>query len=414
MKKIVNVAIAIFLIVGINACKKDDDLDVQLAKIKVILTASPEFVNVASVQNVAVYLTNTGDNTKSAVFTDVDGVATFANVAPGNYNISSQVTLTAEEAGPITGVYEELTLNATKTGVNLVSGSDISEEIVLDGKASGDLVIKEFYYNGANDPTWATLFKDQFVEIYNNSDKVIFADGLYLANLAPGTYGTDASDIPLGLPMDEFVYADKILQIPGNGQDNPIQPGESVVIALNAVDYSDGGVNDYTVDLSNATFETYAISWLESLGRTGSQFFDLDNVDVPNMTNIYLNIENNGWFNFNTTGSSIAIFRNDNFTVETVIDPRVAQPGYENNLVKIKVDDIIDGIDMMVNSSTAAFKRLPTSIDAGFNFVSANSYTSESVRRKVAKEVNGRKVLMDSNNSSNDFEVIPHATPGTF
>ncbi|MGM0504259.1 MAG: DUF4876 domain-containing protein, partial [Bacteroidota bacterium] len=207
----------------------------------------------------------------------------------------------------------------------------------------------------------------------------------------------------------------KILRIPGNGTDNPVQPGESIVICLNAVDYTDGGANaDISVDLSTADFETYAVSWLESLGRTGNSYFDLDNVDVPNMECVYLNIENNGWFNFDIESASIAIFRNDNFAIEQIADPRVETPSSSDYFAKINVDDIVDGIDMMYNAETSEFKRLPSSIDAGFKYIDGDTYTSKSVRRKVANEVDGRKILKDTNNSTNDFEVTDLPTPGGF
>ncbi len=391
-----------------------DDDDVELASLYVTVDVADSFSGL-SVSDIYVYVTNTVDGGVDSALTDASGIATFLDKAPGTYNVSATMELTAEEAGVASGYYEEMTLNAVENNVELLGGFEQETTITLDGEASSSLVIKEFYYSGANDPTYSILFKDQFVEIYNNSDEVVYADGLYIANLAPSTSGSDANDVPLGLDLTEYVYAQKVLRVPGNGTENPIQPGESIVICLNAVDYTNGGANaDISVDLSNADFETYAVDWLESLGRTGNAWFDLDNVDVPNMECIYLNIENYGWFNFTTEGASVAIFRNDNFTVETVVDPRVETPVYSSYMVKVAVDDIIDGIDMMANAETGDFKRLPSSIDAGFNYVEGSSYTSQSVRRKVAKEVDGRKILQDTNNSTNDFEVIDLATPGSF
>lgn len=411
-KLLFSVTVIAFFAISFVAC--DDDDDVQLANLEVTVEAASTFSGL-TLSDIYVYITNTIDGGVDSALTDVSGVAAFIDIAPGTYNVSASMDLTAEEAGAASGYYEAMTLNAVENNVELLGGFDSEVTITLDGKASSSLVIKEFYYNGANDPTYSILFKDQFVEIYNNSDEIVYADGLYLAELSPTTSGSGANDVPLGLDLTEYVYAQKILRVPGSGQDNPIQPGESIVICLNAVDYTDGGANaDISVDLSTADFETYAIDWLESLGRTGNAWFDLDNVDVPNMECIYLNIENYGWFNFYSVSSSIAIFRNDNFTIETVVDPRVETPEYSSYMVKINVEDIIDGIDMMYNAETGNFKRLPSSIDAGFNYIEGDSYTSKSVRRKVAKKVSGRKILQDTNNSTNDFEVIDLPTPGGF
>lgn len=49
-------------------------------------------------------------------------------------------------------------------------------------------------------------------------------------------------------------------------------------------------------------------------------------------------------------------------------------------------------------------KRIPTVLDAGINSV-GNAYTGTSLRRKVKQDINGRKVLLDTNNSTTDFEV---------
>lgn len=397
---------------GFNACSSDDE--VKLANLMVQLDVEDTFTGL-STGDINVLLTNTIDNGTVTVSTNASGIAQFVDIAPGTYNVTATMNLSSEEAGASCGYYEEMTLNAVENNVQLMGGVDSEVTITLDGKPSSSLVIKEFYYNGANDPTYSILFKDQFVEIYNNSAEVAYADGLYLASLAPSTSGSNENDVPLDLDHSEFVYASKILRIPGSGEDYPIQPGGSIIVCLNAVDYTNDGANaDITVDLSTADFETYAIDWLESIGRTGSTYFDLDNVDVPNMECIYLNIENYGWFNFDITSASIAIFKNDNYTVEQAVDPSKETPAFHDYYAKISVEDIIDGIDMMYNAETSDFKRLPLSVDAGFNFIEGDSYTSKSVRRKVSKEVNGRNILMDTNNSTNDFEVTDLPTPRGF
>ncbi|WP_372756272.1 DUF4876 domain-containing protein [Labilibaculum sp.] len=384
----------------------NDDSEVSLANLSVSVSASDDFSAVAT-SDLYVYLENTTDNSKDSVLTDASGMAYFYDIAPGTYSLSSYITLSAEEAGSASGYYEEITLNGTESNVDLFGGIDSEASLVLDGKPSSSLIIKEFYYSGANDPSWATLSKDQYIEIYNNSSEVVYADGLYIASLVPQNNGSDATATVSSLSFEEYVYADKIAQVPGSGSEYPIEAGESIVIAFDAIDWSNGGANDYTVDLSGADFELYAIDWLESQGRLGNSWMDLDNVDVTNMDMIYMNVENYGMFSFLSTGASVAILRCDETPSELIEDPEITTPTY---YTKLSVDDIIDGIDMLYDSESAAYKKLPSSVDAGFNYVEGSSYTSLKVRRTVAKTTtDGRIVYKDTNNSSQDFESV-HVT----
>lgn len=386
------------------SCSNDDSV-VELANLQVTVTTVESFSSVAT-DNLYVYLQNTTDNSKDSTLTDANGVANFIDVAPGIYNLSCVKPLTKEEAGEASGYYEEITLNGTASDVNLFGGVDTNEDIVLDGKPSSSLTIEEFYYSGANDPSYAVGFKDQFVKIYNNSSEVVYADGLYLASIVPNANGSSDNDIISTMDFSEFVYADKIAQVPGSGTEYPIEPGASITIAFNAVDYSDSGANDYTVDLSGADFELYAIDWLESLDRKGNAWMDIDNVDVTNMNMIYLQAENYGMFTFNTTGASVVIFRSDVAPSVIVTNPDLSQTK-PIHYMQINVADIVDGVEMLASSGSAAFKRLPSGVDAGFNYIESGSYTSKSVRRKAAKTTaDGRIIYKDTNNSTEDFEVI--------
>ena len=77
---------------------------------------------------------------------------------------------------------------------------------------------------------------------------------------------------------------------------------------------------------------------------------------------------------------------------------------------------IKDGVDFVKNTSTGpnlSTKRLYDEIDAGCTHIEAiNGYTGEVVYRKTARVYpDGRKKLMDTNNSSNDFKVSTTIKP---
>jgi len=56
-------------------------------------------------------------------------------------------------------------------------------------------------------------------------------------------------------------------------------------------------------------------------------------------------------------------------------------------------------------------KRLQNSLDAGPANVNAGEYSSQSLVRKTARTVGGRKILKDTNHSANDFITKSKADP---
>ena len=76
---------------------------------------------------------------------------------------------------------------------------------------------------------------------------------------------------------------------------------------------------------------------------------------------------------------------------------------------------VIDGVDCLKYKTTGVdknTKRLYNYIDAGYtNITAINGQNSEVVYRKTAKTENGRTILADTNNSSNDFAVSAEIKP---
>lgn len=420
MKKLVNGIIASVMIAAAamgTGCQKESESALGSLTVKVGVSEIFEGIDLSGI---SVKIVNTSDNSTLTAETQANGVALFNEISPAVYNVSASLELPAEEAVNYTGTNQAVTLNGVATDVTLLPSGNQTVELVLDGKAGGSLVIKEIYTLGATKDNYAIMFKDQFIEIYNNSDEIQYVDGLYLADLGPSADGSDPDKTaPLGLPLDEYVYAAKVLQFPGNGTDYPVEPGKSIVMAMNAVNYKADKPDAVTVDNSTADFDTYAIDWLQEQGRTGNSFFDVDNPQVPTMKCIYLNIENSGWFNFASYGS-VALFKLDSAPTETVLDPTSLST--QIYYLKMPVSGIIDGVDNLAATDAGAFKRLPSSVDAGFfcpkgysgdnAAITGLNYSGNSIRRKVAKVLpDGRNVLSDTNNSANDFEVVEAPTP---
>lgn len=80
--------------------------------------------------------------------------------------------------------------------------------------------------------------------------------------------------------------------------------------------------------------------------------------------------------------------------------------------MQIPNDIIIDGVEVNAEDNSRLFpRRLNSAIDGGYAFVPKGAYSSQAIVRKVVKEVDGRKILQDTNNSTNDFEVIDVPVP---
>lgn len=384
----------------LSSCEKEEVI--LLSSITVNLTMASDY-NAIPVGNIVVKITNTQDNFIDSAFTSITGSVTFSDLPPGTYNVSASKFLNSSQVFNSTGYNTELTLNANSDGVSPLPGQSLSVSLVMDGRPAGSLLIKQLYYGAGKVPQLPLLLlKDQFIEIYNNSEEVIYADGLYIAVLCPRPAGY-RNDIVSPLSKDEYLYAEQVLRIPGTGTQHPLHPGNSLVVAANGIDFTEEGKYPAgTVNNSKADFEVNETAWLQARGFVGNPVLDSpNNPDVPDVEIVYFWASHGSFFYFNADGSSVAIFRMSTTPTETVIDPTV--PNYP--FLKIPVSAVIDAADFLAQEDSAPFKRLPTFLDASFNFIPGGSRsTGKSMVRKVVRSVGSRAVLMDTNNSANDFE----------
>lgn len=388
---------ALLLLCSFWSCKKDEDNTQTLAlHVQVEFPDTYQTIQASGV-NVTVKNSFTGEEKK--ISSDTNGEAAFTGLLPGVYQITASRELNAEEGLQQTGIAGEVFLNATISNHSLQESGNVT--LKLKGSSPGGWLIKEIYYTGA--PGAGFYSNDQFYELYNNSADTLYADGLSIGDAAGNPYVSPSSK-PSGFASDtEYVYFQNIFTVPGDGATYPVAPGKSFLIARSAINHKSDvtlGNPNSPVDLGKgiADMEVY---W-EQAGR------DTDNPDVPNMiVSFFMTATMHDWIT-SVFGPSIVLFQHDN--VDKL--PLVLEPGSTNGRTypQVPVSAVIDAIDCVRNSSVGHFKRLPTNIDAGFQF-STNSYTGESLRRKVKTEINGRKILQNTNNSSADFELIKTPTP---
>lgn len=388
-----NIHIFSFLLLFLfTGCLKEEKINVN-ARIKVNM---PEGFESMSLEGIEVKLYSTVSGLTYVSSCDASGIASF-NVECGFYEAVAQHRKKDNNMIDI--------FNGRMDRIVLMKDSeDQSFEINLIYARLQQLIIKEIYYGSCqkDDGKNYNLNTDSYLSIYNNSDEVAYLDSLCIGTANPVTSNT-ASNFKKedGSLMDEIPLFGMAWQFPGNGLTYPLYPGEEVIIALNAIDHTQ--IVSKSVDLSKADFAFYAPELTKtSIPAPGVQ-----------LLNMFWYTQGTA-FTISGTGPAMLIFR-----IPTSVacsaddyqeDPNNSSPdpvkGGTTKYLMIHKDWVIDGVEA-VTSAVKANKRIPNSIDAGFTYL-PKQYLGNSVCRKVSEVVDGRIVYTDSNNSSEDFEVVPN------
>jgi len=401
MKNIIYFLYAMGIIVVFVGCRKD------FAPVNTvsytIAVRYPDNYKKPFADGAQVNLRNSFTGATYAFKTDVQGEVNLPDLLPGLYTVTVSREVTEAESEELTERRGKAFLNASIASLRVQESG--KAEIQLKGGAIGGFVIKEFYYTGSRTPNNASYLYDGFVEIYNNSTDTLYAGGI--------SFGATKSASSVATKFVEdlnHVYLASLWTIPGKaGVDLPVAPGKSIVIAVDGINHKSDpkGNPNAPTDLGAgiADFETY----FNPPGNTN----DTDSPDVPNVTLIYSSsLTLFDWLP-GVNGSGLVILSAADYAdYETVTEPGVTAT---TRYVKIPVDKVIDAVDCVANSTISLDKkRLPTGVDSGVAYVGGGAGTGKSVIRKVREEINGVKVLMDTNNSSSDFTVNDSPSPKSY
>lgn len=430
------------LVLGIVACK---DLDPSIESLTVKMKIGyDDALSGYSFPLESIQLTLTSVNTQqtTSASTNSLGEGTFTGIIPGNYDIDAVVTIKASVYQEATGVVttSDVIFNASIKNL-LINNTSIATlpNLTLKAGRIGDWLIKQVYYAGSH-RTDGALFRDQFIEIINNSNEILYADNLYIGE-ALGSASTtfDPSKnyfLPsgqwdwtksIGMPSsmtkanEDYFYTKSLYRIGGTGTTYPVKPGESIVIAQSAQNHkSPFTANDgssitvknpaLTIDLSGADFEVYLAPLLVKPLDS-----DIDNPKVPNLevltyfgTDYILdNPGRNGFFIFKTTDN---VSEYPQYPAPNITTISTSTKYY----YQIPNKYVIDAVETQPSAIEQVPKKFAANFDAGFAYVTKGSYSSQSVIRKTAKVIGSRRVLQDTNNSSNDFDYFDVANPRGF
>lgn len=380
-------------IFAMSSCVDFNDAT-QAINLQVQVVQPTDFVKPSSLEGLEVKL-KVNDNEQTAI-TDAQGVATFKGITPDVYSISTSWELTSNRYSELTG--DNITVSgATVTGT--INAQLISQDAIVDlptqVAVNRDIIISKVYYAGSKDNNNKNYIAGKYIELYNQSDRDIDVSGLYIGLVETESNPAYTLENLRTAFNDSIVLLKQLFQIPGESAVK-LAPGKTLLIANSAIDHS--GKGQYENNLLEADFEAKDAS-----GKT------VNNPAVPGLSLIYtvypaisnMNILNGG-------PCGLVIFR-------TTTDIQAMGKTYSygktsgNEWIKLPKRYIIDGVDIIRKKNTGvdiSSKRMGADIDAGYiNIESVNGYTGEVVYRKTSRTTNGKKLLLDTNNSSQDFQV---------
>lgn len=331
------------------------------------------------VRDADVYLKSNLLGIEVRVKSDSNGVVEISGLISDRYMIQASRTMKPEEMELITGLsITNHKLANTKTKIielraDLKDTITIPMDVVVGGSP---IVISEIYACGA--PGAGLYWHDKYMEVYNQTDSVVYLDGIIVAVVYASSYlGQNYVDDP------EYVHSKNVWMFPGNGTDYPLYPGEFAVCATDAIDHRINAPQ--SVDLSKVKFEFYK-----------DDAPDIDNPDVPNMIRIY---QPSG-FDWLIGGEQGAI---------VIAKMPLDSLKWFGDQLLIPYRFVLDGVEYLKDPTKLENKILNHSIDGG-GTGGIQFYTGKSMER-IALNVEDRMVMKDDNNSSVDFVVIPKPTP---
>ena len=390
---------------------EDDRLRVTVVTLTIHVRLQPSDAELASalgwedgVPVAGVNLLRSGTEDWIRLTTDSAGRARAVDLLPGLYRVYAGRFLTPGEAAaaeiPVRSFGDGVTTEVGATG-------EPSIELELSSDSPGSLVISEISTWAL--PSWETgdsYHKAAYFEVYNNSHRALFLDGMVFGATVRGqdsvtgwcAHSQTVRSDSLG------VYAIQMVAFPGAGGEYPIGPGEIRLIAISGIDHTP--IHPELPDLSHADFEI--------LGPNTA-----DNPAVPNMIDV-------GSQPFvNHLGQSAVFPWKIGSFLARPFDPRELPVMYRDlasrDYVRVSRDLLLDVVGRAsVNASLE--RERPACVpllhrdferyEGGFYRLAHGAEEPRlSFQRRVLRSEGGRDILSNSNTSAVDF-VLADLTPG--
>jgi len=300
--------------------------------------------------------------------TDDEGRLVIENLPSGDYTV--QVSMKDEP--------NNILLMGQKQE-ELVNAATALDTIYMSFVSISPIVINEVYYAGCNASSF--YYYDQFVELYNATSDTLYLDGYVMCR------STQVENL-LDFESVDFAVAFYVYTFPGTRgvtRQCPIAPHDFLVLASDAINHHNYG--SLCVDLSGADWE-----FLNALAN------DYDNPAVPNLTPV--TTEGND-FSYNIAHCALWLATGEEYTFQEHCYMS-GQSTICSQYVHVPLGTILDGVEYSSNPSSPRY--MTRRLDAGMGGNGITRYSGVSIERKVPG--------LDSNNSSFDFEIVNHPTPG--
>lgn len=379
----------------------DYDDATRAVSVDVQLVAPEEFTAAnAGLEGRTVVITKQ-DGMRLAATTDASGQAHFAGIVPDVYAVSTSWDLTAGEYAGLTGdnVVNEGAVVSGNINSQLLAEDRVTAPLQLATQLSinRSIVIGKVYYAGTKDNNKKNYLAGRYIELYNQSDHSVDVAGLYV-----GLVETNSSPA-YTLAQLKSEYADSVVmlkQVFRIPVDKPVEvvPGGTVVITNSAIDHTVNASTD--PNLLTADFEAK-----DERGRTVNnpavRALELKYTTYAAITNMNLSQGGPG---------AVVIFRTDADVTSWPLAYDYGKTKGNQWLVAPKryMLDAVEVLKYKATGTDIATKRFYDDLDAGYITIrSAGGYTGEVVYRKTSsrKGKDGHRILLDTNNSSNDFQV---------
>lgn len=396
-------ALGLATLAALTSCSDNE----EIAKTKTTVALSlPEGVDGIKIKSQELKIKNltTGAVT---VLTSLDNVTLAEGLYDCSYSAEVAYTVKNEDgeiseaSGRLTGSAQNVTL--TGAAQTLPIETFLSTE-------NDDFIFEEIFFSGTLRASGSQYYGDSYFKIYNNTDHVLYADGL--AFCESQFKSTLYFDYTPDIRKDTFTIW-SLYVIPGSGTDHPVKPGESMIICDTGIDHRNANPNSF--DLSHADFEWYDVS-------TKPTHMDIDSETVPNLDKWYCYtlsfyvLHNRGFTSFALARIPIGkeeYLKKYKYTYYyTMYLPAGTFP-MQQDAYKMPNSWIVDGVNCSVESKRL-WNILPPTVDAGWTHCGYIDHDKtryfRSIRRKMLYlNPDGTMKLKDTNNSTEDFntECIP-------